>query len=104
MVPPLVGGGEAPVLCHLIWGQILATFMARVEGASMLTLAIGCAEAKNNLSRVAAEVNRMGKFVMALKDNGAWEVIQPAQPSESAVDVAVDFMDAYADVFEELAK
>ncbi|SIA56130.1 Uncharacterised protein [Mycobacteroides abscessus subsp. abscessus] len=41
---------------------------------------------------------------MALKDNGAWEVIQPAQPSESAVDVAVDFMDAYADVFEELAK
>jgi len=31
-------------------------------------------------------------------------VIQPAQQSESAVDVAVDFMDAYVDVFEELAK
>ena len=31
-------------------------------------------------------------------------VIQPAQQAASAVDVAVDFMDAYADVFEELAK
>ena len=103
MVPPLAKG-EVPVLCHLIWGQILATFMARVKRVSMSTLAIGRAKAKNNLSRVAAEVNRMGKFVMVLKDNGAWEVIQSAQPSESAVDVAVDFMDAYAYVFEELAK
>jgi len=58
----------------------------------MSTLTMGLAEAKNNFSRVTAEVNRTGK------------VIQPAQQSESAVDVAVDFMDAYADVFEELAK
>ena len=49
----------------------------------MSTLTMGLAEAKNNRP---------------------WVVIQPAQQSESAVDVAVDFMDAYADVFEELAK
>ncbi len=103
MVPPLVEG-EVSVLCHLIWGQILAMFMARLEMASMSTLAIGFAKAKNDWSRVAVQVNRMGKFGMVLKDNGAWEVIQPAQQSESAVDVAVDLMDAYADVFEELAK
>jgi len=59
---------------------------------------MGLAEAKNNFSRVTAEVNRTGK------NNRPWVVIQPAQQSESAVDVAVDFMDAYADVFEELAK
>lgn len=88
----------------LIWGQILAAFMARVERASMSTLAIGCAKAKNNLSRVAAEVNRTGRPVTILKSNRPWVVIQSAQQSESAVDVAVDFMDAYADVFEELAK
>ena len=44
----------------------------------MSTLTMGLAEAKNNFSRVTAEVNRTGK--------------------------PVDFMDAYADVFEELAK
>lgn len=65
---------------------------------------MGLAEAKNNFSRVTAEVNRTGKPVTILKNNRPWVVIQPAQQSESAVDVAVDFMDAYADVFEELAK
>ena len=58
----------------------------------MSTLTMGLAEAKNNFSR------------LILKNNRPWVVIQPAQQSESAVDVAVDFMDAYADVFEELAK
>ena len=70
----------------------------------MSTLTIGLAEAKNNFSRVTAEVNRTGKPVTILKNNRPWVVIQPAQQSASAVDVAVDFMDAYADVFEGLAK
>ena len=70
----------------------------------MSTLTMGLAEAKNNFSRVTAEVNRTGKPVTILKNNRPWVVIQPAEQSESAVDVAVDFMDAYADVFEELAK
>jgi len=61
---------------------------------------MGLAEAKNNFSRVTAEVNRTGKPVMILKNNRPWVVIQPAQQAASAVDV----MDAYADVFEELAK
>ena len=42
----------------------------------------------------------------ALKNNKPWVVIQPATtPSAAdAVDVAIDFMDEYADVFAELAK
>ena len=88
----------------LILGQILAIIMAKGDGSSMSTLTMGLAEAKNNFSRVTAEVNRTGKPVTILKNNRPWVVIQPAQQSESAVDVAVDFMDAYADVFEELAK
>ena len=92
------------VLCCLIRGQILAIIMAKVERNRMLTLTMGLAEAKNNFSRVTAEVNRTGKPVTILKNNRPWVVIQPAQQSVSAVDVAVDFMDAYADVFEELAK
>ena len=92
------------VLCRLIRCQILAIIMAKVERNRMSTLTMGLAEAKNNFSRVTAEVNRTGKPVTILKNNRPWVVIQPAQQSESAVDVAVDFMDAYADVFEELAK
>ena len=56
----------------------------------MSTLTMGFAEAKNNFSRVTAEVNRTGKPVTILKNNRPW--------------VVIDFMDAYADVFEELAK
>ena len=88
----------------LICGYILAIIMANIERSRMSTLTMGLAEAKNNFSRVTAEVNRTGKPVTILKNNRPWVVIQPAQKSESAVDVAVDFMDAYADVFEELAK
>lgn len=70
----------------------------------MATLTMGLAEAKNNFSRVTAEVNRTGRPVTILKNNKPWVVIEPAQGSHDAVDVAVDFMDEYADVFKELAK
>ncbi|RVU97116.1 type II toxin-antitoxin system Phd/YefM family antitoxin [Coriobacteriales bacterium OH1046] len=70
----------------------------------MAALTMGLAEAKNNFSRVTAEVNRTGRSVTILKNNKPWVVIQPAQGSSSAADVAVDFMDEYADVFEKLAK
>lgn len=70
----------------------------------MAALTMGLAEAKNNFSRVTAEVNRTGRSVTILKNNKPWVVIQPARSSSSATDVAVDFMDEYADVFEGLAK
>ena len=70
----------------------------------MATLTMGLAEAKNNFSRVTSEVNKTGRSVTILKNNKPWVVIQPVQGSSNAVDVAVDFMDEYADVFEELAK
>lgn len=70
----------------------------------MAALTMGLAEAKNNFSRVTAEVHRTGRSVTILKNNKPWVVIQPARSSSSAADVAVDFMDEYADVFEELAK
>ncbi|WP_314946243.1 type II toxin-antitoxin system Phd/YefM family antitoxin [Olsenella uli] len=70
----------------------------------MAALTIGLAEAKNNFSRVTAEVNRTGRSVTVLKNNRPWVVIQPAQGTANATDVAVNFMDEYADVFEELAK
>ena len=72
----------------------------------MPALTMGLAEAKNNFSSVTAEVNRTGRPVTVLKNNKPWVVIQPATtPSAAdAVDVAIDFMDEYADVFAELAK
>ena len=70
----------------------------------MAALTMGLAEAKNNFSRVTAEVNRTGRSVTILKNTKPWVVIQPARSSSSATDVAVDFMDEYADVFKELAK
>ena len=70
----------------------------------MATLTMGLEEAKNNFSRVTSEVNRTGRSVTILKNNKPWVVIQPAQGISNATDVAVDFMDEYADVFEELAK
>lgn len=39
-----------------------------------------------------------------MKNNRPWVVIQPAQGVREVSDVAVDFMDEYADVFQELAK
>lgn len=70
----------------------------------MAALTMGLAEAKNNFSRVTSEVNKTGRSVTILKNNKPWVVIQPVQGSTNAVDVAVDFMDEYADVFEELAR
>lgn len=69
-------------------------------------LTMGLAEAKNNFSRVTAEVNRAGRPVTVLKNNKPWVVIQPATTpaATDVVDVAIDFMDEYADVFAELAK
>ncbi len=73
-----------------------------------MAITMGLAEAKNNFSRVTAEVNRTGKPVTVLKNNRPWVVINPAPSSEEAdpsmLDIAVDFMDEYADVFKELAK
>lgn len=70
----------------------------------MAALTMGLAEAKNNFSRVTSEVNKTGRSVTILKNNKPWVVIRPVQGATNAVDVAVDFMDEYADVFEELAK
>ena len=70
----------------------------------MAALTIDLAEVEADFSRVAAEVNRTGKPVIVLKNNEPWVIIQPAKAEASAVDVAIDFMDEYADVFEELAK
>lgn len=72
----------------------------------MVAVTVGLAEAKNNFSKVTAEVNCTGRPVTVLKNNKPWVVIQPASlvVKDDAVDVAVDFMDEYADVFSELAK
>lgn len=70
----------------------------------MATLTMGLAEAKTNFSRLTAEVNRTGRPVTVLKNNKPWVVIQPVGVEVSTLDVAVDFMDEYSDVFEELAK
>lgn len=70
----------------------------------MTTLTIGLAEAKNNLSRVTAEVGRTGRPVAVLKYNKPWVVVQPAQDAPKALDIAVDFMKEYSDVFEKLAE
>ncbi len=66
----------------------------------MPTITMGLAEAKNNFSRITAEVNKTGKPVTILKNNKPWVVIQPVQKNVSATDVAIDIMDEYADVFE----
>lgn len=67
---------------------------------------IGLAEAKNNFSRATAEVNRTGKPVSLLRDNRPWVTISPAAgiAKPDMVAVAVDFMDEYAEVFDELSK
>ncbi|MBQ9002835.1 MAG: type II toxin-antitoxin system Phd/YefM family antitoxin [Eggerthellaceae bacterium] len=72
-----------------------------------MAITMGLAEAKTNFSKVTAEVNRTGRPVTVLKNNRPWVVIAPATGEAAKtdpVDMAVDFMDEYADVFEELAK
>ena len=70
----------------------------------MAALTIDLSEVEADFSRVAAEVSRTGKPVTVLKNNETWVIIQPAKAEASVIDVAVGFMDEYADVFEELAK
>ena len=67
-----------------------------------MTVTIGLAEAKANFSRVTAEVNRTGTPITVLRNNKPWVIIAPVE--RGAADVAIDFMDEYAEVFEELAK
>ena len=62
------------------------------------------AEVENNFSKVTTEVNKSGRSVTVLKNNRPWVVIQPASAAKDAVDVAVNFMDEYTDVFEGLAE
>lgn len=73
-----------------------------------MAITMGLAEAKNNFSRVTAEVNRTGRPVTVMKNNKPWVTINPAATQSGsdrkAIDIAIDFMDEYADVFEELAK
>ncbi len=73
-----------------------------------MAITIGLAEAKNSFSRVTAEVNRTGRPVTVMKNNKPWVTISPAAGQTTVdnadVDIAVDFMDEYADVFEELAQ
>ena len=70
----------------------------------MSILTMDLAEVKNNFFKVTAEVNKSGRSVTVLKNNRPWVVIQPASAARNAVDVAVNFMDEYTDVFEELAE
>lgn len=73
----------------------------------MTALTVGLAEAKKNFSRLTSEVNRTGRNVTVMKNNKPWVVIHPAAHGlgdEELLNVAVDFMDEYADVFEELAR
>ncbi|MBP3222415.1 MAG: type II toxin-antitoxin system Phd/YefM family antitoxin [Actinomycetaceae bacterium] len=74
----------------------------------MSVLTIGLADAKNNFSRLTTQVNDMGKPVTVLKNNRPWVVISPAEgtknSTEEIVDIAVDLMDEYAEVFKKLAQ
>ena len=78
-----------------------------------MAITIGLVEAENNFSEVTAEVNRTGRPVTVLKNDRPWVVISPAPRDAdareavadgTALDVATDFMDEYADVFEKLAR
>lgn len=70
----------------------------------MSILTMDLAEVENNFSKVTTEVNKSGRSVTVLKNNRPWVVIQPASAARDAVDVAVNFMDEYTDVFEGLAE
>lgn len=69
----------------------------------MSATTIGLADAKNNFSRVTAEVNRTGEPVTVLKNNKPWVVIQPASVGSDPMDIAVDFMTKHHDLFKRLA-
>ena len=71
----------------------------------MATFTVGLAEAKNNFSKITAEVNRTGKPVTVLKNNKPWVIIQPACAGDNGDDVAVDILEhvtyAYIELNEE---
>lgn len=56
----------------------------------MAAYTVGLAEAKNNFSKLTAEINRTGKPVTVLKSNKPWVVIFPATALEDSSDIAVD--------------
>ena len=66
-----------------------------------MAMTMGIAEAKNNLSRVASEVEP----VTILRNNKPCAAIVPMEMliERDPVSAAVDFMDEYADVFRKLA-
>ena len=70
----------------------------------MSALTMDFAEVRDNFSEVADEVNKSGRSVTVFRNNRPWVVIRPASAARNAVDVAVDLMDEYTDVFEEFAE
>lgn len=58
----------------------------------MSAFTIGLAEAKNNFSKITAEVNRTGKPVTVLKNNRPWVVIAPAVSPGDWDDIAIDIL------------
>ncbi len=70
----------------------------------MSVLTVGLADAKNNFSKITAEVNRSQRPVTVLKNNKPWVVIEPVQTAKNADATAIDFMEEYASVFKELAQ
>jgi len=65
---------------------------------------IGLAEAKNNFSKVTAEVNRTGRPVTVMKNNKPWVVIMPASAVRDEDDAAIDFMERVGYAVIDLAK
>ena len=60
----------------------------------MATYTVGISDAKNNFSKITAEINRLGKPVTVLKNNKPWVIIMPANAAqESSKDVAVDLIE-----------
>lgn len=57
---------------------------------------VGLAEAKNNFSKITAEINRTKKPVTVFKNNKPWVIIQPAAEGIEAEsnDIAQDILEA----------
>lgn len=73
----------------------------------MATHTVGLTEAMRYFSQLASEANRAGQNLAVMKGSQPRIVIQPVSlglRDQELLDVAVDFIDEYSDVFEELAK
>ena len=55
-----------------------------VTRRTIMAITMGLAEAKNNFSRVTAEVNRTGRPVTVMKNNRPWVTINPAATQSGA--------------------